>query len=159
MLKIRDAKPLFALTVLFAPWDVLVFDEGIGWGMTFVFGRFTSAGGETSYLGPFELFGFYGDLGSAGVVGQALTVVWILTMAVGLLATYVAVHGRLTRGQTTPREDRYLGLTFVIVGLVFALSRLVGSTILFWTSIPLGALYVVFVGVVFHRGLFRLGEG
>lgn len=159
MLKIRDAKPLFAGTVVAAPWDLVVFDDGIGWGLTFLYGRFVVVAGDPNILGPFHLLELYRELGSRGEMGVLVTLAWISSMALGAAAATYVTWGRLRNRGTTPEQDRHAGVVFLAAGALFLLSRAVGASVLTWTSIPVGAVYVVFVGVVFYRGLFRLGPG
>lgn len=159
MLTIRNAKPLFALSVLFAPWDVLVFTQADTWGTTFVFGRYVRVGTETQFLTPLALFDAYLSLGASGTVGLVVTAVWAICALVAALGAAYVLYGRMTAGGTTADEDRTVGVAFVAVGGVFLLSRLVVTLggYLDWLSIPVGALYVLFVGAVFYYGLFRLG--
>lgn len=157
MLKIRDAKPLFALTVLLAPWDLLLFTRADAWGATFVFGRFVRIGPETQLLNPVALFDAYRSLGASGTTGLVVTAIWALCALVATVGAAYTLYGRLFVGGTTVGEDRAVGVAFGAAGGVFLLSRLAvtlaGS--LDWRSVPVGALYVVFVGVVFYCGLFR----
>jgi hypothetical protein len=159
MLKIRDAKALFAATVLVAPWDIVLFDGGVGWGLTFPFGRFVVVQGTTRFLGPLQLLDLYIGLGSQGTAGVFVTLAWILSIAVAVAAAGYAITGRIRRGGTTIQEDRRAGVAFAVSGLLFLVSRIAGASVLTWTSIPVGAAYVLLVAAVFYWGLFRLGAG
>lgn len=157
MLKIRDAKALFAATVIVAPWNLVLFDAGVGWGLTFPFGRFVVVRGETQFLGPFELLSLYLELGSQGFAGTLVTLAWIAAVALAVFAAASVIEGRLRRGGTTVAEDRRAALGFAVAGALFVVSRILGASVLTWTSVPIGALYLLFVGAVFYWGLFRLG--
>lgn len=159
MLKIRDAKALFAATVLFAPWDIVLFEGGVGWGLTFPFGRFVVIQGTPNFLGPLLLLDLYLGLGSQGTAGVVVTLTWMLSISVALLAAGYVIVSRIRQGGTTIQEDQRAGLAFAASGLLFLFSRIAGASVLTWTSIPVGAAYVVFVAVVFYWGLFRLGAG
>lgn len=161
VLTIRNAKPLFALTVLLIPWDILQFRQPDTWGVTFVFGRFVRVQSETQLLNPLELLGAYRSLGQSGSVGLLVTGVWGICAGVAFLGALYTIYGRLFVGGTTINEDRAVGVALIGAGSVFFLSRLIVTIggLLDWNSLPVGALYVVFVGLVFYYDRFRLGAG
>lgn len=162
MLKIRDAKPLFALSVLFVPWDVFVFGRDLGWGIHFPLVRFVDTVQGTQYLTVLELLQLTRYVDGAS---ETAVLLWLIAGALtGLAAVYVVV-ARFTNGTTRRWEDRLVGGAFVAAAGLFVVSRallydfviLSDSSAIYWFTVPVGAVYTTFVGAVFYRDWFRLG--
>jgi len=161
MLKIRDAKPLFALSTLLIPWDVFRFGQELGWGVHFPLVRYDTAGGQQFFtvLELFQLSRSYNTADSFAIL------VWLVAGAITGVAALYVVLARLLNGTTRRSEDRVVGAAFGLAGGLFLLSRftlydflLVGSSSdVFWYSIPFGALYTLFVGGIFYWNEFQLG--
>lgn len=159
VLKIRDAKVAFALTVLFVPWDLLLSRTEPWWGVTFVFTRYSVFDTNADFQWPVELLIAYHGLGASGTTGLVVTAVWILCSLLAAAAVGLVIYRRLTRGNTTRPEDQFVGTALMAAAVVFLGSRLLVTVggYLEWISVPVGALYVAFVGGVFYFDLFRLG--
>lgn len=162
MLKIRDAKPLLALTALFAPWDIFVYGRGLGWGMHFVFGEFAETKYGVRYFTPYEFLGLFSKYDPSS---RLAIQIWLLTVLVAFFAALYVILARFINGTTTRKEDRAIGAAFIGSSIIFVLSRALlhkyflfsSSTANYWYTVPIGAIYVLFVGLVFYKDLFRLG--
>jgi hypothetical protein len=161
MLKIRDAKPLFALSTLLIPWELFRLGQGLGWGIHFPLVRYVPVGGR-NFFTVLELFNLSREYG----VGNELSIVaWMIAGTITGLAALYVVLARAINGTTRRTEDRVVGVAFGLAGALFIVSRfplydllLVGGrSDLFWYSIPLGAVYTIFVGAVFYWNRFQLG--
>ena len=82
-------------------------------------------------------------------------------ISVGGPTSHLAVEPPISERQS----DRTVGAAFIVAGGLFIMSRallydhfLVGSTSdIHWFSVPIGAVYMLFVGIVFYRDLFQIG--
>lgn len=158
----RRARPLLAATAALVPLELRAFGQGLGWGLTFPYGLFVRAspaasveGVRTQFRTPIRelgLLGQYGSGGQIGVMGWAAAAALIL--GVTLLALAVEFDD-----EWSPRRLRAAGAAYVAGGALFVLTRIPMYETVFvsasdmpnWFTIPLGALYVAFVGAVFLR--------
>lgn len=163
-LQIRNAKPLFALSTLLVPWDVFAFGRNLGWGLHFALIRFTDA--KAGFGAQYQTADLMFRLTDAVDAGERLGIyVWILTGTLATLTAAYVVLARVLNGTTRPAEDRVVGAVFLGAGSLFIVSRFFMYEYLLvspqtharWFSVPVGALYVIFVGYVFYRRRFRLG--
>ncbi|WP_135820154.1 hypothetical protein [Halostella litorea] len=163
MFTVSSAKRLFAVTAVIFPFDVYLYGRGIGWGLHSAFGRYvvTDLGGQ--FLLPNELLALRSGFDPAS---RAALYAWVVAAALALAATlFVLATWVVDSPLPERRSDRLVGGAFVVAGGLFILSRallydflLVGSqSDVNWFSVPLGAAYMLFVGVVFYRDLFQLG--
>lgn len=159
MLTVRNAKPLLALTTLFIPWDFFMFGSGIGWGLHFPLFRFVRTNFGTQFNTIVRMYELSSQLTGSGRLG---IVVWLLAGVLAALAVVYALISRAMEGTVPPKEGRQIGLAFVGAGALFFLSRFLvydfflvsGSQKPNWFSIPIGAAYTIFVGVLFYRNRF-----
>ena len=163
MFTISSAKRLFAVTAVLFPFDVYVYGQGIGWGAHSAFGRYvvTDLGGQ--FLLPHQLFELRGGFDT---MSRIALYAWLFAAALALIATlYVLATWVVEPPLSERRSDRAVGAAFLVAGGLFILSRalvydyvLVGSSSdLNWFSVPIGAAYMLFVGLVFYRDLFQVG--
>jgi hypothetical protein len=162
MLKIKDAKPLFALSTLLIPWNFFMFGQDLGWGLHFPLVRFVSTVEGTEYLTVLEMYELRGALTDASSTAVAL---WSLAgLVVGLAVVYV-VSARIRNGTTRRQEDRAVGAALMLGAGLFIVSRSLRYDLLLvgsrsdpnWFSVPFGAVYTIFVGAVFYYDKFRMG--
>jgi len=163
MFTISSAKRLFALTAVLFPFDVFWYENGFGWGAYSAFGRYVDTVLGSQFLLPQELFALRDGFGT---VSRIAMYAWIVASAVALLATlYLLVTWVVESPLPERRSDRAVGAAFLAAGGLFLLSRLLlygnilfgSSGALNWYSVPVGAVYMLFVGLVFYRDLFQIG--
>ncbi|RZV10942.1 hypothetical protein BDK88_2156 [Natrinema hispanicum] len=165
MFSISTAKRLFALTAALIPFDIYFYGQNIGWGAYLTFGRFVNSNAVgTQFLTPIRLYRLNNRFDPSGRVALFC---WLGAAALVLLATlYILATWIVKPPVSERRSDRAVGVAFIISGGLFIMSRvllydhwLVGSsTNVHWFSVPIGAVYLLFVGAVFYRDLFQFGE-
>ena len=158
MLKIRDAKPLLALTVALGPWDYFVFTQDVGWALAFAWGRFVASPQGIQYLFLHDLYGLRSQFSPV-----AALYLWLLAGVLALLTAGFVLYARYSRGTTSRSEDHQVGAAFALAGGLYLASRLVlfgglpvGGSVYAY-SIPLGAVWAMLVGAIFYFDLFRAG--
>lgn len=161
MLKIRTAKLVAALSVLLVPWNGFAFGQNLGWGLGFSFGRYVDTVAGTQFLTMPDLLGIAGQFDPQSRVGLYL---WAAMFPIAVLGV-VAALGSYYDGSVDRGLDRLAGACFIVAGGGFVVSRFFLYEYLLvspqsspnWFAVPVGALYVAFVGVVFYRDRWRAG--
>ncbi|TMT87059.1 hypothetical protein E2L06_10885 [Haloterrigena sp. H1] len=163
MFTISTSKRLFALTAVLLPFDVYHYGQNIGWGAYFTFGRFVNSNAVgTQFLTPIRLYRLNNRFDPSGRVALFC---WLGAAALALLATLYILATWIVKPPVLERRgDRTVGVAFIVSGGLFILSRallydqwLVGSsTNVHWFSMPIGAVYMLFVGAIFYRDLFQI---
>jgi len=163
MFTISTAKRLFALTAVLLPFDVYLYGQNIGWGAYFTFGRYVNSTAGTQFLTPIRLYELRGDFDPSGRLALSL---WLVAATIALAAAlYVLVTWGITVPLSERQSDRLVGGAFLAAGGIFILSRVLlfdfllvsSSSEIHWFSVPVGAVYMLFVGAVFYLDLFQAG--
>jgi len=163
MFKISTAKRLFAMTAILFPLDVFLYGQNLGWGTHTVFGRYVNTVLGSQFHTQWQLFEAQSGLSSTS---QVALYAWSIAAIASVLATlYLLVTWVVESPLSERQSDRAVGGAFMTAGALFILSRallydylIIGpSSDLYWLSVPIGAAYMLFVGLVFYRDLFQVG--
>ena len=159
MLKIRTAKLVAALSALLVPWNGFAFGQDLGWGLGFGFGRYVSTVYGTQFLTIPDLLGIASQFDPQSRIGLYL---WAAMLPIAVLGV-AAAFGSYYNGRRDHGLDQLAGACFIVAGGGFIVSRFFLYEYLLvspqsspnWFAVPVGALYVTFIGVVFYRDRWR----